>query len=61
VDVVVLRTGIFPDRETIGQALCRLEREHELVYVDVSSPEIGEPDWDRTLHQLLAADRIIVV
>lgn len=60
-DVVVLRTGIFPDRETIGQALCRLEREHELVYVDVSSPEIGEPDWDRTLHQLLAADRIIVV
>ncbi len=60
-DVMVLRTGIFPDQETVGQALGRLEGEHELVYVDVSSPEIGEPDWDRTLRQLLAADRIIVV
>jgi hypothetical protein len=60
-DVMVLRTGIFPDRETVGQALSRLEGEHELVYVDVSSPETGEPDWDRTLRQLLAADRIIVV
>lgn len=60
-EVVVLEAGIFPDRETVEQAVYRLEGEHSVVFFDVLHPEIGESDWDRVLHQMLAADRIIVV
>jgi len=61
VEVVVLKAEMFPDRETMAQALYRLEAEHTVVVFDVLRPEIGEQDWDQVLCQMLAADRIIVV
>jgi len=61
VEVVVLKAEIFPDPQTVEQALRCVEREHEVVFFDVLRPEIGEQDWDRILRQMLAADRIIVV
>ena len=60
-DVVVLNAGIFPDRETVEQALLRLPAGCTRSIVEVSRQASGESDWDRVLDRLLAADRIIVV
>ena len=60
-DVVVLDAGIFPDRETVEQALSRLPAGCTRSVIEVSRPDRGECDWDRVLDRLLAADRIVVV
>ncbi|HSQ80499.1 MAG TPA: hypothetical protein VLU54_05070 [Casimicrobiaceae bacterium] len=60
-DVVVLNAGIFPDRDTVEQALSRLPARCTRSIVEVSRQASGECDWDRVLDRLLAADRIIVV
>lgn len=60
-DVVVLNAGIFPDRETVEQALSRLPAGCTRSIVEVSRQASGECDWDHVLDRLLTADRIVVV
>ena len=60
-DVVVIDAGIFPDRETLEEALSRLPAGCMRTIVEVSHPGRGEGDWDRVLDRLLTADRIVVV
>jgi len=57
----VLETGVFPDRETVQQAIMRLESAMVVDRFNASRPGITASDWDLALERLLVADRIIVV
>lgn len=57
---VVLETGIFPDRETLAQALAALPSAHGIHRMEMPAPS-DEAGWDRLLQALLAADRIIAL
>lgn len=60
VKVVVLETGIFPDRETLEEALDRISATHPVWRFECGHGRT-EAEWDLALERLLAADRIIVV
>lgn len=60
-EFLVLKLGIFPDAQTVEQALARLPGDCARAEFDFSQPGGGERDWDEVLDRLLAADRIIVV
>ncbi len=59
--VVVLKAGIFPDRESIEEALSRLPGDCRQSVFEVSRTGGCVHDWDQVLDQMLCADRIIVV
>jgi hypothetical protein len=59
--IVELRTGLFPDVQTVAAALCRLEQEHSVTRIDVSRPELGDEAWDGALAAILASDLVVVI
>lgn len=60
-ELLVLKAAIFPDRDTVEQALARLPDGWTQSIFDVSQPQGAGHDWDGILDRLLVADRIIVV
>ena len=60
-DLVVLETAIFPDRETLDKAVEHLQRTHRVWRFDTAQTGNTDRDWDQALLRLLKADRIIVV
>ncbi|MBZ0092555.1 MAG: hypothetical protein K8F27_10075 [Sulfuricellaceae bacterium] len=60
-NVVVLDTAIFPDRETLERAVEHLQKTHRVWCFDASRTGNTDRDWDQALLRLLDADRIIVV
>ncbi len=61
INVVVLQTDIFPDRETLAEAVEQLQQTHRVWRFDAAQTGHAERDWDQALLRLLDADRIIVV
>ncbi|MHB1175155.1 MAG: hypothetical protein ACYCZJ_08535 [Sulfuriferula sp.] len=60
-DIVVLETGIFPDRETLTQVVEHLQKTHHVWRFNATPTGNTDRDWDQALLRLLGADRIIVV
>lgn len=60
-ELLVLKAAIFPDRDTVEQALSRLPEGWTQSVLDVSRPQGAGHDWDAILDRVLVADRIIVV
>lgn len=60
-DVVVLDTAIFPDRETLDKAINHLQKTHQVWRFNAAQTGNTDRDWDQALVRLLGADRIIVV
>jgi len=61
INVVVLQTDIFPDQETLAEAIEQLQQTHRVWHFDATQTGNAERDWDQALLRLLDADRIIVV
>lgn len=60
-NIAVLYTGRFPDRETIDSALTHLQPGHHLYCYDLAETGVEDEEWDRRLDEILAADRVIAV
>lgn len=60
-DVVVLDTAIFPDRETLDKAIEHLQKTQCVWRFDAAHTGNSDRDWDQALLRLLEAGRIIVV
>lgn len=60
-DIVVLETDIFPDRETLTQAVDHLQKTHRVWRFNTTPTGNTDRDWDQALVRLLGADRILVV
>lgn len=61
INVVVLQTDIFPDQETLAEAIEQLQQTHRVWRFNATQTGNAERDWDEALLRLLGADRIIVV
>ncbi len=61
IEVVVLETAIFPDRETLANAIEQLQKTHRVWRFNATQTGNADWDWDQVLLRLLGADRIIVV
>lgn len=58
-NILALRTGLFPDADTVDAALAALKGAHEVAWMDATRPEMGDGAWDAVLAAILAADLII--
>ncbi len=61
IDVVVLETAIFPDQETLANAIEQLQKTHRVWRFNTTQTGNTDRDWDQALLRLLDAGRIIVV
>ncbi len=58
-NVAVLNTGLFADRETVEEALSELEVFHEVRRCDATRTSMSDEDWNQVLDVLLASDVVI--
>ena len=58
--IVVLNTGLFPERGVLENALAELGPDHEVSRHD-ADVELTDDDWDRVVQALVSADRIITL
>jgi hypothetical protein len=61
VNIAVVDTGLFPDRETLQDAVTALQSLHNVYRYDATRPELTEADWDRALDEMLACDLVITL
>ncbi|MDD3448311.1 MAG: hypothetical protein PHF72_04695 [Gammaproteobacteria bacterium] len=60
-NIAVLKTGLFPDRETVEEGLSHFETTYFVYTYDATRPGLTDADWDQALDELLAAERVVVV
>ena len=58
--IVVLNTGMFPEKGALEDALAQLGSDHEVSRHDAEG-EHADDDWDRTVQALVSADRVITL
>ena len=59
--IVILKTGLLPNADTLEEAITQLAAEHEIQAVDTSRPDLSAQDWDRVVNEVVAADRVLTV
>lgn len=60
-NIAVLHTHLFPDPETVAEAVTHLEPHHNVYRYDVRQGGLSDDEWDQMLDEILAADRVITV
>jgi hypothetical protein len=58
--IVVLNTGMFPEKGALEDALAQLGPDHEVSRHDAEG-EHADDDWDRTVQAIVSADRVITL
>jgi len=58
--IVILNTGLFPEKGMLEEALAELGAEHEVSRHDVDV-DLPDADWDRAVQALVFADRIVTL
>jgi len=56
--IIVLDTGLFPEKGVLEDALEQLEADQEVSRHDINA-ELTDSDWDHVVQALVSADRII--
>ncbi len=59
--VIVLDTGLFPERDMIESALQVLAKTHDLRRIDLANREMDQQDWDRVLAEILDCEKVITI
>jgi hypothetical protein len=60
-NIAILKTGLFPDVETIEDALNHFAVSDYLFIYDTTSEELNDADWDQALDEMMAAERVFVI
>jgi hypothetical protein len=60
-NVAILETGLFPDSETVLDALNHLEPMHHVYRYDLREKTPSAEEWDQLIDALRASDRIYSV
>ena len=58
--LLVLYTGIFPDADTVLQALKEIDG-YKVEREELTDPEMTTADWDRVLEKIIDAKKIVTV
>ena len=60
-NLTVLKTGLFPDANTLAAGLDQLNPGCTVTYFDATRDDLADDDWDQALAAILAAERFIVL
>lgn len=60
-NIAVLKTGLFPDTETLDSGIDHLLPSCNVYCYDATRDDLADDDWDRMLDEILAAERLIVL
>ena len=60
-NIAVLETGLFPDSETVEDAITHLVPLHNVYRYDLREMSRTDDEWDQMLDEILAADRVLTV
>ncbi|HKK14176.1 MAG TPA: hypothetical protein VKA14_05895 [Gammaproteobacteria bacterium] len=60
-NVTILSTSLFPDRETLDETISYLEAAHYVYRCELDRLSGSDEDWDGVVDELLGADRIITL
>jgi hypothetical protein len=59
-NISILETGLFPDTETMEEAITHLEPIHN-VYRYKLDHERSDAEWDQLLDEIIASDRVFTL
>lgn len=60
-DLLVLSTGLFPDRQTVLEALKLTVETDAMTLVDLDPQTMGEQDWDRVVDLILKSKKVMTI
>lgn len=60
-NIAILETGLFPDTETVEDAITHLVPLHNVYRYDLREAQRTDAEWDQLLDEILAADRVLTV
>lgn len=60
-NIAVLKTGLFPDSETVEAGIDHLLTRCNLYHYDAAGDKLADSDWDQILDEILVAERLIVL
>lgn len=60
-NIAVLKTGLFPDSETVEAGINHLLSSCNVYCYDATGDGLADSDWDRILDEILSAERLIVL
>jgi hypothetical protein len=61
VALLVLNSGLFPDTETIQEALVQLRGTYRVEHRDLTDPAMSPEAWDRLLGEILRSEKVITL
>lgn len=59
--LLILETGLFPDRETVRQALSETATSSDAETIELEPNAMREEDWDRVVDRILRTEKIITI
>lgn len=59
--MLILATRLFPDRETVRQALSEAVTSGKAETIELKPNAMEEEDWDRVVERILRAEKIITI
>ena len=60
-EILILDTGLFPDRETVAAAIAELESGSGVERLDIAGIGADEAAWDGVARAVLAAGKVITI
>ena len=60
-NIAILETGLFPDTETVEEAITHLVPLHNVYRYDLTQTQRTDDEWDQLLDEILAADRVFTI
>jgi hypothetical protein len=60
-NVAVLKTGLFPDCETVEAGVEHLLPNYNVYIYDTNHDDLQDEDWDQAIDEIMACERLIVI
>lgn len=60
-NIAILKTDLFPDAETVEDALNHFAVSDYIVIHDATRTDLTDAYWDQALDEMMEAERVIVI
>lgn len=60
-NISILETGLFPDTQTMEEAITHLEPIHNVYRYKLDDHQRSDEEWDQLLDEIIASDRVFTL
>jgi hypothetical protein len=60
-NISIIETGLFPDTETVEEAITHLEPMYNVYRYKVKDHNRTDEEWDQVLDEIIASDRVFTL